>query len=182
MRRAAGSSGPRRVNNRPLLGILALVAVIAVVAVVLWRPGVKPFTHADLLADPAFALRLPASDQLLEVGSDASSGIDGSVAAFAGHIFGAAATSADVYVFYERELARLGWLVEPPPYARATTETDIRLYCKVGVIFRLAIDDKAKAFAPSVYKGKDYVTVFDATLVANDPSFPCPRPPVTGQP
>ena len=37
------------------------------------------------------------------------------------------------------------------------------------------IDDKNRAFQPSLYKGKDYLTVFDATLLAADPHTACPR-------
>ena len=148
------------------------------VALVIWLMPPKTPDHADLVADPAFALRPPDSDQLLEVGDDAFHGIDGSYDAFAGHVFGTTMSSADVYAWYERELARLGWRTEPPPYARSTTEIENRLYCRSGATFRLAIEDKTRAFQPALYKGKDYTTVFDATLMAADPRSACPRAPL----
>ena len=144
-----------------------------------WPRDLPAFDRAALKADPVFALRLPGSTELLEVGSDARAGIDGSVPAFAGHIFGSALASSDVYAYYEREIAKLGWRTEPPPYARSTTELETRVYCRTGVILRLAIDDKAKKFDPSFYQGRDYATVFDATLIANDPKLACPRVPAT---
>ena len=172
---AAGSSGRRSVISRRLIVAVALVGVAAIVAIIAVSATPKTLTHADLVGDPAFALKPAGADQLLEVGSEAQQGVDGSAPAFAGHIFGTRSTSAEVYAFYERELGNLGWRAEPPPFARTTVEIENRLYCRAGRIFRLAIEDKNRAFQPSFYKGVDYVTVFDARLVSDDPHATCPR-------
>ncbi len=183
MSRAAGSSGRRPVSRRKLLIVTGaiVVVVLAVVVVLRTTPPKRP-TRLDLQNDPAFALRLPDSDVLLEVGSEAQEGIDGSTPAFAGHVFGTSATSTDVYAFYERELGRLGWHVQTPPYGIGSTELENRLYCRSGASFRLAIDDNERAFQPSLYKGRSYTTVFDATLLSSDPAAACPRPTLTPVP
>lgn len=167
-------------SRRELVAPLAVVGIaVAFAAWMIWSTPPKTPDHADLVADPAFALRPPDSDQLLEVGDNAFQGIDGGYAAFAGHVFGTTMSSAEVYAWYERELARLGWRIQPPPYSRGSAEIENRLYCRPGASFRLAIDDKTRAFQPALYKGKDYTTVFDATLIAADPRSACPRPPLT---
>ncbi len=125
---------------------------------------------------------MPDADTLAEIGSEAEVGIEGSHPALAGHIFGTQATSAEVYVFYDRELARLGWRVDPPPYAMSTVELDLKIYCRSKALLRLAIEDRARAFQPSLYKGKSYVTVYDSSLIAMDPGEPCPRPPLPPPP
>jgi hypothetical protein len=168
----------RSVTSRLIVASLALVVGIVAIVVVS-RPAPRTLTYADLKADPAFALRMADSDVLLETGSEAERGIDGSTEAFAGHVFGTSATSAEVYTFYERELARLGWRPERGPYSRSGVELENRDYCKSGATFRLAIKDKNRAFQPSLYKGKDYVTVFDAALLGTDPRQQCPLPPIT---
>ncbi len=47
-------------------------------------------------------------------------------------------------------------------------------WCKPKAIFRVGIEDNRRAFDPSIYKGKDYVTVFEAGLVANPNVITCP--------
>jgi hypothetical protein len=106
----------------------------------------------------------------------------GSHPAFAGHIFGTRRASADVYAFYDRELASLGWHIDRPPYAMSTVELANKLYCKSRASLRLAIEDKARAYQPSLYQGKAYATVFDARLIAVDPSQACPKPPLPAAP
>ncbi|HYR94983.1 MAG TPA: hypothetical protein VEP48_12345 [Methylomirabilota bacterium] len=152
------------------------VALIVALAAILWTRENTPLDHAALRSDPAFAIRMPGADELAEVGSDAQAGIDGSFAAFAGRVFGTMSPSSEVYRFYERELGRLGWYIDPPPYSMSTVEIENRSYCEKKVWFRLAINDKSKAFQPSFYNGRDYVTVFNATLIAVDAGAPCPRP------
>lgn len=121
---------------------------------------------------------MDGADELAEVGGEARIGIDGSTPTFAGHTFGTTATSAEVYAYYERELARLGWRAELPPFSRSSVELENRLYCTGKASFRLAIKDRDRAFQPAFYRGRTYVTVFDATLIAVNPGQPCPRPPL----
>lgn len=80
------------------------------------------------------------------------------------------------YMFYARELARLGWRVDTPPHAMSSAELENRLYCKSKASFRLAIKNKETAFQPAFYRGRSYTTVFDARLIAADPKASCPRP------
>lgn len=160
----------------------AVVFVAGVAAVESWRSSTAKLSYADLKADPAFALRMPGADELGEVGGPARTGIDGSTPTFAGHIFGTLATRAEVYAYYERELARLAWRPQTPPFAMSSAEIENREYCKPKESFRLAIKDKDRAFQPAFYRGHDYVTVFDATLIADDPQSPCPLPPLSPPP
>jgi len=146
------------------------------VGAVAWARSNVPLERADLEADPSFSLRMQGADELALVGSDRLFTFEGERPPFAGHIYGTMATSADVYAFYERELARLGWQLEAPPFPRSSAELENRVYCKRKVEFRLAIKDKDSAFRAEFYRGRTYTTVFDASLLAIDPAIPCPMP------
>ena len=127
-RRPAGSID-NAMSARVTVMIFALVvAVGGVVGARPWSQANDPLALADLRADPALALRMPEAEELAEVGGEDTVGIDGSRPAFAGHIYGTAATSAEVYAFYERELGRLGGdlrrrhtRVAPPSLRTAST-------------------------------------------------------------
>jgi hypothetical protein len=164
--------------------VLALVPVAFVVVAVamLWPRAITPFERADLETDPAFALQMPGADELARVGSDRRFTLDGEQVPFAGHIYGTTATSADVYAFYESELARLGWQKQALPYPRSSAELENRIYCKTGAQYRLAIKNKETAFRTEFYRGRVYTAVFDARLTAEDPGAPCPLPPLTPRP
>ena len=167
----------RLLGSRALrLALAAAVSAGVVVGFALWSGANAWLDLAVLQADPAFALRMPGSDELAEVGTEQEFGIEGRTSAFAGHISGTVATSADVYAFYERELARLGWRPDTPPFSSSSVELENRLYCKTKASFRLAIKDKNRAFQPAFYRGNSYTTVFDARLIAVDPKTACPRP------
>lgn len=164
---------------RTRVAVIALALSLTVVAIVglqAWSRANAPLLLADLQADPAFALRMPGAGELAEVGAEHAVGIEGRTPTFAGHIFGTLTTSADVYAFYERELGRLGWRLDTPPFASSTAELENRLYCNSKRSFRLAIKNKATAFEPAFYRGRSYTTVFDARLIATDPKTSCPRP------
>lgn len=181
MGRPAGSFGARSVTDLGRLNaptIALLLALVILGAAAYWVQANTERGYDDLRADPAYALRMPGADELSQVGAGASSGIEGGSPAFAGQIFGTMATSDEVYAFYDRELGRLGWRIDTPPYASSTVELANKLYCKSKTSFRLAIKDKDRAFQPSFYKGRVYVTVFDARLRAVSPSQQCPKPPL----
>jgi len=166
----------RLLGSRALrLALAAAVSAGVVVGFALWSGANAWLDLAVLQADPAFALRMPGSDELAEVGTEQEFGIEGRTSAFAGHISGTVATSADVYAFFDRELGRLGWRLDTPPFSRSTAEIENRLYCKRKASFRLAIKDSS-AFQAAFYRGKSYTTVFDARLIAVDPKTACPRP------
>jgi hypothetical protein len=157
---------------------LAPIALV-VVGVALFGPRAPlPLERADLEADAAFALRMSGADELARVGGDRFFSLaGGEQEPFAGHIYGTTATSADVYSYYESELERLGWLKQSPPYPRSSAELENRLYCKKGLGFRLAIKNMDTAFQAAFYRGRQYTTVFDASLHPHDPKSPCPLPP-----
>lgn len=167
--------------RRPLaLAVLALISVAAVAGgAVAWSRTNAPLERSDLEADAAFSMRMPGADELARVGSGRLFTLEGEKPPFAGHIYGTSATSADVYQFYERELARLGWQPQTPPYPSSTVELENRLSCKRKLEFRLAIEDKDRAFRAAFYHGKAYTTVFDARLRAIDPTIGCPMQPFT---
>jgi hypothetical protein len=158
---------------------LVPIALVVVGVALFWPRAAPPLERADLEADPAFALQMPGADELAHVGGDRRFEFGGAFEQqpFAGHIYGATATSADVYSYYESELERLGWLKQSPPYPRSSAELENRLYCKTGLGFRLAIKNKDTAFQAAFYRGREYTTVFDARLHPNDPKSPCPLPP-----
>jgi hypothetical protein len=164
--------------------VLALAPIMFIVAavVMLWPRAIMPFERADLEADATFDVQMPGADELARVGGDRRFTLDGEQVPFAGHIYGTTATSADVYAFYESELARLGWHKQALPYPRSSAEIENRLYCKTGAEFRLAIKNKETAFRPEFYRGRVYTAVFDARLIAVDPRSPCPLPPLTPRP
>src|SRR6266508_2426572 len=146
MSQVAGSSGRRSVDRRiparrpRAFTLVALISLAAVaVGAVAWARSNVPLERADLEADPSFSLRMQGADELALVGSDRLFTFEGERPPFAGHIYGTMATSADVYAFYERELARLGWQLEAPPFLRSSAELENRVYCKRKVEFRLAI-------------------------------------------
>ncbi len=165
-----------------VLGLFLLLVATVVVGAALWSQSRSSLERPDLEADPAYLLRMPGADELARVGGDRELTLDGPQTPFAGHIFGTTATSAEVYAFYERELARLGWKREPYVLGRSSVELENREYCTPKALFRLAIKDKDRAFQPAFYRGQTYTTVFDARLEGIEPGPPCPIPPLSPPP
>ena len=139
--------------------LLACIALVAACA----QDG--ELERSDLVKDPAVALRMPGADQLGHVGGERIKTLDGEQQAFEGYIFGTAASTDEVFVFYTQELARLAWKPNGSMVGASGVELDLRWWCTSKVAFRLGIKDKARAFQPAFYRGKDYATVFDATLL-----------------
>ncbi len=123
---------------------------------------------------PAVALRVPGTDQLGHVGRDRMNTLDGEQPAFEGYILGTAASTEEVFAFYSQELVRLGWKPDSSG-GLSTVELEVRWWCTPKAGFRLGIEDKARAFQPAFYKGKDYATVFDASLLPYGGTA-CPYP------
>jgi hypothetical protein len=157
---------------------LVPIALVVVGVALFWPRAAPPLERADLEAEAAFALQMPGADDLRYFGGDRRFKLGGAFeqSPFAGHTYGTTATSADVYSYYESELARLGWLREGPNYFGSSTDLEGRLYCKKGLMFRVAIKDKDRAFQLAFYRGRTYTTVFEASVHPNDPKSPCPRP------
>lgn len=162
----------RLVRRSGRLVVLACIAVISACA------QDSPLERSDLAKDPAVALRMPGADQLGHVAGDRMKTLDGEQQAFEGYIFGTAASIVDVFDFYGRELARLAWKPNGSMVGASGVELDLRWWCTSKVAFRLGIKDKARAFQPAFYRGKDYATVFDARLLPyGGATCPYPSPP-----
>jgi hypothetical protein len=43
------------------------------------------------------------------------------------------------------------------------------------MIFRIGIQDQARAFKPEFYQGQTFRTVFDARIRSRDPALGCPE-------
>ena|SRR5687768_1790897 len=157
--------------------MLVPVALVVVGVAMLWPRAPLPLERADLEADAAFALQMPGADDLGYFGGDRRFKLGGSFEdpPFAGHRYGTGAAKAEVYSYYEVELARLGWLRVGPHYFGSSTDLEGRLYCKKGRDFRVAIKDKVRA--SHLYVGRTYTTIFETSLFPNDPNSPCPRSP-----
>ena len=125
------------------------------------------------MKNPAVALRMPGADQLGHVGGERIRTLDGEQQPFEGYIFGTAASSDEVFAFYTQELVRLGWKPDSSG-GLSTVELEVRWWCTPKAGFRLAIEDKVRAFEPAFYKGRDYATVFDATVIAYGEISACP--------
>jgi hypothetical protein len=132
-----------------------------------------PLDRADLAKDPAASVRMPGAEELLHVGNVRRMTIDGQQRAFDGRIFGVMVPSAELIAHYDRELLALGWQRERAT-GLSTVELELRSWCKPKLWFRLGIADKERAFDPALYRGRDFVTVFDARLVGVDPKSECP--------
>jgi hypothetical protein len=65
---------------------------------------------------------------------------------------------------------------------RSSVELENREYCTPKAVFRLAIEDKDRAYQPAFCRGQSYTTVIDATLIGIDPGTPCPLPPLSPAP
>lgn len=156
----------RPVNRAaPLLLYLAVVGACAL--------SDQPLERRDLERDVASNLRMSGADELAHVGDERRTTIEGAQRPFEGRIFGTMATAEEVFAFYGRELMALGWQRQQA-VGRSTVELDLRSWCKPKIWFRLAIVDRARAFQPAFYRGRDYTTVFDATLIGTDPKSACP--------
>lgn len=100
--------------------------------------------------------------------------IDGQQMAFDAHVFGTQVSAADVHAFYERELARLDWKTDPLATSPDTVELDAWGWCKGAMVFRIGIQDQARAFRQDFYRGQTFKTVFDARIRGRDPARGCP--------
>ncbi len=151
---------------------VGLMALLLASAACLGNPYVE---RRDLVADPAWKLRMPGSEELAHFADERRMTIDGPVAPYDGFAFGTQARDLEVFAFYDGELRRMGWQQEYLISA-ATTELRVWAWCKPRLLFRLGIEDQERAFRPEFYRGRSYVTVFDARLQGRDPDAPCPEP------
>ena len=151
--------------GRVLLRLLPIVVVACA--------GIGPVERGELVSDPAWKLRMPGTEELAHFSDERRMTLDGPVDAYDGFAFGTQASDLEVFAFYDQELRRLGWRREPL-VSPSTVELRIWGWCKPRILFRLATKDQPRAFRPEFYRGRSYVTVFDARLRGRDTSFPCP--------
>ncbi len=149
-----------------------LSAVIA--ALVLALCSTRDPDLSSLQRDSATALRMPDAVDLAHFSGDRQSTIDGHQTAFDAHVFGVEVSNSDVHAFYERELLRLGWKPDPAATSPDTVELDAWGWCKGAMIFRIGIQDQARAFRPDFYRGQTLKSVFDARIQGRDPARGCP--------
>ncbi len=147
-------------------------ALLLVTAACVANPYVE---RRVLVGDPAWKLRMPGSEELAHFSDERRMTLDGPVDAYDGFAFGTQASDLEVFAFYDGELRRMGWRQERLIYA-ATTELRVWAWCKPPMLFRVGIEDQERAFRPEFYRGRSYVTVFDARLQGWDPDAPCPKP------
>lgn len=129
--------------------------------------------RSELVADPASRLRLPGADELAHFASEREFTVEGPAFSFDSYLFGTAATTDEVFAFYERELKRLGWTADDFAVSSSTTDLRVRGWCKPRMAFRVAEKDQDVAFNRSISRGKTYTTVFDAGLVAREAGRRC---------
>lgn len=155
---------------RLCLGFALIALVVAACT-----PGTP--SRSALQRDPASQLRMAGAVELLHFGGDNQMTLDGPIDAWDGYIFGLAVDPADVFAFYERELAKLGWSVDPLRLTRLSTETQAKVWCKSSLAFRVGIEDQARAFRPDFYRGQTFRTVYEARITARPPGTTCPARP-----
>ena len=98
--------------------------------------------------------------------------ITGPQAAFFGHVYGVQSSVDDVFAFYDRELANLGWKPDARPIP-TTTELDGWGWCKPQLYFRLVLYDPQQYDRLGVGDGAQYRAVLDARVQGTTQG--CPR-------
>jgi hypothetical protein len=118
---------------------------------------------AILRAEAAAELAAPGSTLIRQVGAEGFMNVTGWQAAFYGHVFGAQESNDEVFAFYDRELARLGWKADMKPIL-SSGELRGWGWCKATLYFRLAIFDPQQYARVGITDGEKYRTVYDARL------------------
>jgi hypothetical protein len=170
---------PDHVVRRVTLSVLRRLGVLLLIA--LAGSGCLPsdnpsLERRDLLADPAANVRMPGADELAHFGREKEFTVDGPGFAFDSYLYGTQATDTDVISFFDQQLKRLGWTRDESSVVMGTTDLRARGWCKPRMTYRLAIVDKDHSYEPSIYRGKRYVTVFDAGLLSVRPDARCGGP------
>lgn len=129
--------------------------------------------RSELLKDPAAKVRMAGSDELGHFSREREFTIEGQMEAFDAYVFGIAASEQEVISFYDQQLRALGWTRDDLAVFPGSTDLKARGWCKPRMAYRLAIVDQARAFPSSFYRGKTYVTVYDAGLHGRPPEAKC---------
>lgn len=129
--------------------------------------------RSELIADPAAQIRMPGSDELAHFARERESTVTGPAFAFDRYAFGTSASEPEVIAFYDQRLRALGWTRDDLAVFPGSTDLKARGWCKPRMAYRLAIKDQPRAFKPEFYRGKSYVTVYDAGLQAKAADAKC---------
>lgn len=129
---------------------------------------------ATLRADPAAALAPPGAEQL-GGGEEERRAYRWRAPdpASVTRLFGVQASQEEVFAYYDRELRALGFAFVPNGAIPGSTETVVWSWCKPGQLYRVAVKDQRKAFAPEFLQGRTFQTVIDARLSGREQA-PCP--------
>src|SRR5712691_11882155 len=114
---------------------------------------------AALQRDPATALRMSDAVELGHFWRDREMTIEGPQRAFDAREFGVQVSDDDVHAYYDLELLRLGWRSDPIATAIGSVELSAWGWCKGAMVFRIGIQDQARAFQPQFYRGQTFKSV-----------------------
>jgi hypothetical protein len=146
------------------------LAVAWTIALVGCGPN-KALDYDQLRADPAFVIHMPGTDAIGDHGGERTFTLDGEQPAFAARYYGTEASARDVYAYYTKEVEDLGWVYEGSK-GQATTELEVRFWCKPYGVVRISIMDPTKLGTglPS------YPTIFDVAIIGDtsDGAIRCP--------
>ena len=146
-----------------MLAVALAFAVIVISYLMLSRE----LGYSDLAGDPAYALRMPGSEDLGSGGGDTNNFLGRNDFAFATRTFGVEVAPQEVFAYYDRELARLGWQSYPSRVSSSLHLQD-RWYCRSGAVIDLATIDQTRSSLPA------HKTIFDVALLATPPGEACP--------
>lgn len=79
-----------------------------------------------------------------------------------------------MFAFYDGALRAGGWTFVPDGADRGSVEERAWLWCAPGRIYRLALEQQARAHPPAFYQGRAYRTVYNAALFGQVPDGGCP--------
>lgn len=126
-------------------------------------PGNPYLPKAALEAEDAYRIQMPASERIRTTGSERFNNITGPEPAFAGAIWGSGEDLSAIYLYYYRELARLGWREIPDPIL-VDVEISAKGWCKPDMHFRLGFFDPDNYADVGIENGQRFKTVFQAVL------------------
>jgi hypothetical protein len=155
----------------PIARILLLAATVALAGCFPWdHPSVE---RSQLEAEAAAKIRMAGAEELAHFARERGSSVEGPAFAHDSYVFGTMASEQEVIAFYDERLRALGWTRDDLAVYPGSTDLKARGWCKPRMAYRLAIVDQPRAFSPEFYRGKSFVTVYDAGLLAREVDAKC---------